>query len=66
VDSSASGGRRRDVDFDVGDRVAFDIVRVEAVAACREVHCAQSAKTRLLSFLCVTYRPAGSAWHSAG
>jgi hypothetical protein len=66
VDRSASGRRRRVVDFDVGDRVAFNIVRVEAVAARREVHCAQSAKTRLRAFPCVTYRPAGSAWHSAG
>jgi hypothetical protein len=30
--------RRRHVDFDVSDGVSFDIVRVEAVAACRKEH----------------------------
>lgn len=38
--------RRRHVDFDVSDGVSLDIVRVEAVAARREEHCAyESANT---------------------
>lgn len=65
-DGCASGRGCRDVDFDVGDGMAFDVVRVEAVAARREVHCGQSAKTRLLNCAYATHRPAGSAWHSAG
>ena len=34
--SSRCRGRRRYVYFYVGDRMPFDIVRVEAVAACRK------------------------------
>ena len=43
-----SGRGRGYIDFDVGDRVAFDIVRVEAVAACRKEHWTkQSAQRRV-------------------